>query len=188
MRPASRALLCLALALATAAHARASDHGAGVMQARGTLQAAFSPWDNVEKIIVDEIGQAKEQVLVQAYLLTSRKIVATLVGAHRRGVRVEVMVDAEQLETTEESRAFELAEAGIPVWLETGYRNAHNKVILIDAALPRATVITGSYNFTWSAQYRNAENVLIVRDNPELAARYAANWQRHRMDASPLTR
>jgi phosphatidylserine/phosphatidylglycerophosphate/cardiolipin synthase-like enzyme len=46
-------------------------------------------------------------------------------------------------------------------------------------------VITGSYNFTWSAQARNAENLLILRDNPALAETYLKNWQRHRRDAEP---
>ncbi|HEX7645796.1 MAG TPA: phospholipase D family protein, partial [Noviherbaspirillum sp.] len=50
---------------------------------------------------------------------------------------------------------------------------------------PEAAVITGSFNFTWTAQHKNAENLLIARNNPALAARYAMNWERHRADASP---
>jgi phosphatidylserine/phosphatidylglycerophosphate/cardiolipin synthase-like enzyme len=37
------------------------------------------------------------------------------------------------------------------------------------------TVITGSFNFTASAQCCNAENLLILH-SPELAAAYAANF------------
>ena len=48
---------------------------------------------------------------------------------------------------------------------------AHNKVIIID----NKTVITGSFNFTRSAQKYNAENVLIIHD-PKLAEKYTANW------------
>ena len=81
--------------------------------------------------------------------------------------------------------ASELDVAGIPVWLETRYQNAHNKIIVIDAGMPDATVVTGSFNFTWTAQHKNAENILIARSNPALAARYAANWERHRQDATP---
>ena len=40
-------------------------------------------------------------------------------------------------------------------------------------------VVTGSYNFTKSAEVRNAENMLII-DDRALAARYLDNWQRHR--------
>jgi phosphatidylserine/phosphatidylglycerophosphate/cardiolipin synthase-like enzyme len=56
---------------------------------------------------------------------------------------------------------------------------------VIDAGSADATVITGSYNFTWTAQHKNAENILIARKNPSLALRYALNWERHRQQATP---
>ncbi len=55
--------------------------------------------------------------------------------------------------------------------------------MLIDAMTAQGILITGSYNFTWSAQARNAENLLILRDNPALLRRYLDNWQRHRDEA-----
>ena len=39
-------------------------------------------------------------------------------------------------------------------------------------------VITGSYNFTNSAEKRNAENIMIVRST-YAAKRYADNWKSH---------
>ena len=153
--------------------------------AQGTLQAAFSPWDDIESLIIDAIDGANKQVLVQAYLLTSKKIAKALIAAQRRGVGVMVLVDAAQSAKVPSSKAHDLSLAGIPVWLETRYQNAHNKVIVIDAGTASATVITGSYNFTWSAQHKNAENILIAHGNPALAARYALNWERHRQDATP---
>lgn len=153
--------------------------------AQGTLQAAFSPWDDLEALIVSALDGAKKQVLVQAYLLTSKKIAEALIASQQRGVSVMVLIDAEQSTKVPSSKAQDLLLAGIPVWLETRYQNAHNKVIVIDADTATATVITGSYNFTWSAQHKNAENILIARRNPVLAARYALNWERHRQDATP---
>ena len=117
--------------------------------------------------------------------MTSKKIATTLVSAHRRGIDVRVLVDGDQLEKVPSSQAPELAAAGIPVWLETKYQNAHNKIVIVDAHTPAATVVTGSFNFTWTAQHRNAENILIVRDNPVLTAHYARNWERHRQEATP---
>jgi phosphatidylserine/phosphatidylglycerophosphate/cardiolipin synthase-like enzyme len=161
-----------------------SAHAADVpFPAQGTVQAAFAPWDNIEELIADAIRDAHRQILVQAYLLTSKTIATTLIAAHRRGVDVRVLLDAEQL--LKSSSAPELADAGVPVWLETKYQNAHNKIIVIDAGMPDAAVVTGSFNFTWTAQHKNAENILIARHNPTLAARYAANWERHRQDATP---
>ncbi|MES2933420.1 MAG: phospholipase D family protein [Pseudomonadota bacterium] len=153
--------------------------------AKGTLQAVFSPWDDVEHVIVDVIDGAKQQILVQAYLLTGKKISSALIAAHRRGIEVWILADAEQDLRNSSSKISSLADAGIKVWVETKYKNAHNKIILTDVQSVDATVITGSYNFTWAAQQKNAENILIIRKNLELAAQYAANWQRHRADASP---
>ena len=128
---------------------------------------------------------ARRQILVQAFILTSRPITDALVAARQRGIDVRVLMDAGQIDKNSSERLRQLRGAGIPVWLETDYRNAHNKVIIIDAPLASATVITGSYNFTWSAQHKNAENILVLGNNPPLAARYAENWQRHRQDADP---
>lgn len=179
------ALIC-AGALLGAPAARAFDASSSdPIVAQGTLQVAFSPWDDIESLIISEIDGAKKQVLVQAYLLTSKKIAKALIVSQQRGVAVMVLVDAAQSARVPSSKAQDLSLAGIPVWMETRYQNAHNKVIVIDAGTVGATVITGSYNFTWSAQHKNAENILIARRNPVLAARYALNWERHRQGATP---
>lgn len=181
-------LNCLATAcgLFFAIAANAEGNGAvPAYAARGSLQAAFAPWDNIEELIAEAIGTARQQVLVQAYLLTSKRIAMALIAARTRGADVRVLVDAEQLTKASSSMASELAAAGVPVWVETRFQSAHNKIVVIDPHSPGATVITGSYNFTWAAQHKNAENVLIVRQNPMLAARYAMNWERHRQDAMP---
>ncbi|MFC3107017.1 phospholipase D family protein [Undibacterium arcticum] len=177
-------LLALAL-LAARAYGFEAAQPAPPIAAQGTLQAAFAPWDDVEGLLVATIAGARQQVLVQAYLLTSKEIAASLIAAKRRGVDVRVMVDAEQYAKVPASKVLDLVAAGIPVWQETRYQNAHNKVVVIDPATAGATVITGSYNFTWSAQHKNAENVLIVRKNPALAAQYAQNWERQRQQATP---
>jgi phosphatidylserine/phosphatidylglycerophosphate/cardiolipin synthase-like enzyme len=178
------AALWIALAV-VGSTAHAFDAAPPVLTAQGTLQAAFAPWDNIEGLIAEAIDGARKQVLVQAYLMSNKKIAAALIAARRRGVDVRVLADADQLAKTETSKVPELAAAGIAVWLETKYQNAHNKVIVIDAATADPTVITGSFNFTWTAQHKNAENILIVRKNPSLASRYALNWERHKQDAKP---
>jgi phosphatidylserine/phosphatidylglycerophosphate/cardiolipin synthase-like enzyme len=41
--------------------------------------------------------------------------------------------------------------------------------------LDNGTVATGSFNYTWSAEHKNAENLLLIHD-PALAAEYTQNW------------
>ncbi len=154
--------------------------------ARGSTEVWFSPWDDAEGAIIRTVAEARATIHVQAYLLTSRVISRALVDAHRRGVQVSVLADQEQAQRGNNGDQLEqLVAAGIPVAMETRYAAAHNKVIVIDAEGTTPIVITGSYNFTWSAQARNAENLLILRGQPDLAQRYWANWRRHRAEAQP---
>ena len=174
-----------AFAAAGPASAQRAGPPAAEFPAAGTVQVAFAPWDDAEGMIVEAIGAAQRQVLVQAFSFTSRRIATALVAARRRGVEVLVTADREQTVAGEGNRIRELAAAGIPVWLETKYAAAHNKVMIIDAATREPTVITGSYNWTTGGQRRNAENVLILRLNRDVARAYEANWQRHQAQASP---
>ena len=48
---------------------------------------------------------------------------------------------------------------GIPVRIDVKRAIAHNKVMVIDGKM----VITGSFNFTKSAEENNAENLLVIR-------------------------
>jgi phosphatidylserine/phosphatidylglycerophosphate/cardiolipin synthase-like enzyme len=157
--------------------------GATAIPAAGTVEVLFTPWDDAEGAIVRSLGEAQRSIHVQAFLLTSRSLARALRQAHQRGVKVELLADREMLTKGENSQIPGLAADGIPVWLETRYASAHNKVLLIDAEGPAGIVITGSYNFTWSAQARNAENLLILRGNPPLVRKYLDNWRRHRDEA-----
>jgi phosphatidylserine/phosphatidylglycerophosphate/cardiolipin synthase-like enzyme len=67
-----------------------------------------------------------------------------------------------------------LAHAGIPTFIDARHAIAHNKIMIIDGAV----VVTGSFNFTKAAESNNAENLLVIHD-PQLAARYMANWKEH---------
>lgn len=172
------ALLAATLLAAIGAHVQAASPP--------VLEAVFSPWDDVEGRLLQLLAGARKTVRVQAFLFTSRPLARALIAAHRRGVNVAVLADREMVSRGNNSQIPILAAAGIPVWLETGYASAHNKILLIDAAEADCVVATGSYNYTFSAQARNAENVLIVRGDRELARSYQKNWQRHRDDALPL--
>lgn len=178
------AALSLVLA-ALAAPAIAQAPAAAPLPSRGTVQFAFTPQDDAEGMIIAAIRAAKQQILVQAFNFTSRRLANALIAAKRRGVDVRITADREQTFSGESSRIPDLAAAGIPVSLEVRYQNAHNKVMVIDAGLPEPAVVTGSYNWTYAAQKLNAENVLILRGDPEVARAYAANWHRHAAEALP---
>jgi phosphatidylserine/phosphatidylglycerophosphate/cardiolipin synthase-like enzyme len=137
------------------------------------LQVCFSPHGGCTEAIISELNKAKTSVLVQAYSFTSAPIAKALLEAHKRGVKVEVILDKSQ-RTQKYSSADFLVNSGIPTKIDAEHAIAHNKVMVIDGEV----VITGSFNFTKAAEEKNAENLLVIRDK-KLAELYMKNWHEH---------
>jgi phosphatidylserine/phosphatidylglycerophosphate/cardiolipin synthase-like enzyme len=159
------------------AHSSAAQPTA--LQPSISVQPCFTPPRGCTQLITDTIAQAHSEILVQAYSFTSEPIAQALVAAHQRGVKVEAILDKSQ-KTEDDSRAKLLFDAGIPVQIDSAHAIAHNKVMVIDGAV----VIAGSFNFTKSAEERNAENLLVITDKA-LAEKYEENWRKHDMHAQP---
>jgi phosphatidylserine/phosphatidylglycerophosphate/cardiolipin synthase-like enzyme len=140
-----------------------------------TISAHFSPKGGCTTALVAEVAAARSEVLVMAYSFSCPDIASALIAAAVRGVRVVVLLDRSN-EAETYSELGDLEKHGMHVWIDACHAIAHNKVIVIDGR----TVITGSFNFTRQAEHENAENLLILRDHRDLAARYRENFHAHR--------
>jgi phosphatidylserine/phosphatidylglycerophosphate/cardiolipin synthase-like enzyme len=123
-------------------------------------QVCFNPNGGCTDAIIKQIDSAKSEILEQAYSFTSSPINKALVQAHKRGVRVEAILDKSQGSEKYTSATF-LANSGIPTFIDARHAIAHNKIMIID----KETVITGSFNFTKAAEEKNAENLIIIKSN-----------------------
>jgi phosphatidylserine/phosphatidylglycerophosphate/cardiolipin synthase-like enzyme len=56
----------------------------------------FSPQGGCTKAVVDVLSKAKTSINVQTYSFTSAPIAKALVDAHKRGVKVQVILDKSQ--------------------------------------------------------------------------------------------
>ena len=137
------------------------------------VQICFSPKGGCTEAIVKEISHAKSEIDIQAYSFTSVPIAKALVDAHKRGIKVEAILDKSQKKEKYTSATF-LNNSGNPTYIDSKHAIAHNKIMIIDKEI----VITGSFNFTKAAEEKNAENLLIIR-NKKLAETYMNNWNRH---------
>ena len=142
----------------------------------------FSPNGGCTETIVKELDRASSEIKVQAYSFTSRPIAKALVDAHKRGVRVDVILDKSNASTKYSAADF-TANMGIPTLIDDRHAIAHNKIMVID----QETVITGSFNFTKAAEEKNAENLLVIRDKG-IARLYLGNWENHRAHSQAYKR
>lgn len=173
--PAAYLLVVFILSVVLAGCSATTKPGPSGKQGTGkiTWEVYFSPEGGATDAVVRALDNAKRSVLVQAYSFTSAPIAKALVNAHRRGVKVLVILDKSN-RTQRYSSAEFLLRMGVPTWIDSEHAIAHNKVMVIDDE----EVITGSFNFTKAAETRNAENLLVIHD-PNLAERYAHNWKIH---------
>ena len=112
--------------------------------ARPGIEVAFSP-GNAEALVIRAIGTARRSIDV---------------AARARGVDVRIVADRSQ-RTGRYTSVLYLASQGIPVRIDDRYAIMHNKCKVIDDA----TVRTGGFNYTRSAQLRNAEDAWVIAGN-----------------------
>lgn len=162
-----RKSLFLALAIMMAAPTFAN--------AEPVFSVGFSPshGHSALDVVLSAIEGAKDSVDIAAYSFTSKPIAAALVAAKNRGVSVRVVAD-EKANNDRYTAVTFLANQSVPVRLNARYAIMHNKFMVVDGD----TVQTGSFNYTASANSRNAENALLVQNAPALAGTYQAEFNR----------
>lgn len=147
----------------------------------GSLDYYFSPKDKSNALIVDAINQAQTQVRFMAFSYTDDAIGQAMIAAHRRGLSVAGVMERQNVRGTGSEFAI-LEEGGVDILADGNCYIMHHKTMIIDDDV----VITGSYNFTKSAEQSNDENLLIIR-SPQLVAQYLAEYDRVRNQAeNPL--
>jgi phosphatidylserine/phosphatidylglycerophosphate/cardiolipin synthase-like enzyme len=151
------------------------------------VQACFSPQSKCSAHIRREIDQARQELLVAVYAFTHDELAQALVQAKKRGVTVQVVIDREFDASNERSKGKFFEGQKIPLRRMSGLRSPtqdkdsglmHQKFAVID----RRIVLTGSYNWTHSADNLNDENLLLFRDAGALAEEYRRTfvqlWER----------
>jgi phosphatidylserine/phosphatidylglycerophosphate/cardiolipin synthase-like enzyme len=140
-----------------------------------SISVYFSPRGGCTSAVISQIKMAKKSIDVAIYSFTSRKIAKALIAAHKRGVKIRIVAD-EGSAISRNSVLPLLESAGIPVRYKRGSGGGlmHNKYAIVDGEV----VITGSFNWTVSAEKRNDENLLVIKGLPAIVKAYEKNFER----------
>ncbi len=143
-----------------------------VVQLNGyVVETYFAPEDNVSDEIISEIIDAKNAIRFMAFSFTSSDIAEAMSRKIAENVLVRGIFEESQ-DSTYSQYEF-LKSRGADVIRDGNPYSMHNKVIIIDDN----TVITGSYNFSKSAEKYNDENVVIIHSE-KIAQRYLQEFER----------
>jgi phosphatidylserine/phosphatidylglycerophosphate/cardiolipin synthase-like enzyme len=171
---AAVALAAAQLVLAScSAEDRAHSSAAARTGAEG-VSVYFAPETDLAVLVIDRIAAAGKSVHVQAYALGSPAIADALIAAHRRGLEVRIVLDAERA-GEEDSQSKRLAREGIPTFADAKESKVHSKIMLIDGR----TIVTGSYNFAEAQDKRTADNLILIEGAGDLVSAYEDNFMIH---------
>lgn len=150
------------------------------------VECYFSPSDKTESRILKAIDEVDNDLLVNTMLITRFDLANAIIDRHNQGIEVAV-----QLNTMNQSFTFDhlkdniagrLAEYSGPTGM------LHHKTMLGNAFSDEAPfVLTGSHNWSQSAEFRNDENTLIIYDSKITNQFLQEFMARHKPIVSQLT-
>lgn len=143
------------------------------------IQSYFSPSDATTLNIGKTLSKAKQSINGAIMTFTRRDLADTVIAVKNKGRKARIILSNN---TDTGTQYFYLQSNGVDIRLK-GFTNGllHHKYAIVDAepyGYP-ASVITGSHNWSSSAENSNDENTLIIQDDQvanfylqEFAARY----------------
>ncbi|MBF0511997.1 MAG: DUF1669 domain-containing protein [Candidatus Omnitrophica bacterium] len=134
-------------------------------------QVYFSPNGGCERAVVSEMMKAEHTIDIAMYYLSSREIAKALVKALDRNVAIRIVLDQGQ-EIESSSKSGYLVKHGLSVRYHMGFGLMHNKFAIMDGQ----SLITGSFNWTRTAEEKNEENLLIM-DDPKIINQYKDRFE-----------
>jgi len=145
------------------------------------IRVYFSPNGGCQQAVISEIRKATQTIDIAMYYLSSRDIAQALAKAQENNVRVRIVLDQGQ-EIESASKSGYLIKHGLEVRYHMGFGLMHNKFAVVDGR----SLITGSFNWTLTAEERNEENLLVISD-PQTIEKYQERfdylWNTSRLDS-----
>jgi len=134
----------------------------------------FSPGGDCAQVVVSWILRANSSIHIMIYEFTLQSIANALIQVHKQKPQVDIRIVWDQRTTNEESSQFNpLKAAGLNMDVRVNQMVGlmHDKVAIVDGHI----IITGSFNWTWSANEANSEN-LVVLDSSSVGQAYEQDF------------
>ncbi len=158
----------------------------GSCQELTKIEVLFSPEQGEEilQTLESAIQSAEERVYILIYSFTLDELAEAITDKWEEGVDVRIIPDKSQAGPGSWIRGV-LQQVEVPFRTVDGSKGGsmHIKVLIADD-----TVLTGSYNYSRDATYRNDENFLIIRDKEILKAhiiKFNQLWEKELSVVSP---
>ena len=137
------------------------------------IDVYFSPDDGIASPLQEILNNAQESIYFLAFSFTTDEFGEAIRMQAENGLTVAGVMEEEQVKSNIGTEYDLFKQAGLDVFLDGNEGQMHHKTMIIDEQI----VITGSYNFSRSAETRNDENLIVIY-NEQIAEFYMQEFQR----------
>lgn len=132
-------------------------------------------FDNIRQNILDELDIASEKIVVAVYWFTNQTLFQKLMTKVADGLKVELIIHNDYINNRETGLNFQnFIDSGGDFYFSDTFNPMHNKFCVID----NKVLINGSYNWTYYAEDRNRENILLIKDEQETIDAFVTEFDR----------
>jgi hypothetical protein len=122
------------------------------------VQAHFQ---NIRISLIKEIEKANKSLKVAVYWFTNHELFDLLYQKQLNGVQCDLIIHNDYINNRDAGLPFQkFIDAGGKLYFSDEENPMHNKFCIID----NQVLINGSYNWTYYAESKNRENILIIKD------------------------
>lgn len=129
-------------------------------------------FQNIQNQILVELSKSRVSIWVVMAWFTNNVLAEKLIEKHKEGIDVKVIIYDD---STNRKHGVDLADIEVIFVKASRGGKMHDKFCVID----NQVVITGSYNWSDNAEFRNDENIAIIRDN-DRASDFSVEFRRLR--------
>jgi phosphatidylserine/phosphatidylglycerophosphate/cardiolipin synthase-like enzyme len=137
------------------------------------IEVYFSPDDGVAEHISEILTDAEESIYFMAFSFTTDDFGEAIREQAENGLTVAGVMEEQQVKSNIGTEYDFFKQAELDVFMDGNEGQMHHKTMIVDENI----VITGSYNFSRSAEIRNDENVIIIH-NEKIADYYMQEFLR----------
>lgn len=137
------------------------------------MDVYFSPDDGVAIPVLEILNNAEESIYFMAFSFTTDEFGEAIRLKAENGLTVAGVMEEQQVKSNLGTEYDPFKQAGLDVFIDGIEGQMHHKTMIIDEKI----VITGSYNFSRSAEERNDENLIVIY-NEEIADFFLQEFQR----------
>ena len=138
---------------------------------------------NIRNIIVENLKGAQKDIYIAMAWFTNHEIFSIILEKANK-IPVGLIVINDDINNKSDGLDFQkFIDAGGKFYFARKEIPMHNKFCIIDSRI----VITGSYNYTYFAETINNENIVVFKDEQEIANAFIEEFKNITSDLTPVT-